>query len=189
MGLSLRRLRRPSSLYVSHATKAVVVDIAKDVVVGEIADTPGIHGAIRDDARPASSRATAAQQRQHRRHEKLEDDRKGGKRKGIPIHPVRPKQKEVYTFNGAGKSATVIGAESGKVVRRSRSEASPRRLWPIPAEVASTLNIEDRSTLAVIDVATHAGRSPPGRSRRVKRHPASRSTRSCIGCSSSRATS
>ena len=27
-----------------------------------------------------------------------------------------PKQKEVYTFNGAGKSATVIGAESGKVV-------------------------------------------------------------------------
>src|ERR1700681_2439132 len=33
-------------LYVSHATKAVVVDTTKDAVVAEIADTPGIHGAI-----------------------------------------------------------------------------------------------------------------------------------------------
>src|SRR3989442_1942842 len=33
-------------LYVSHATKAIVVDIGSDAVVGEIADTPGIHGAI-----------------------------------------------------------------------------------------------------------------------------------------------
>src|SRR5260221_752319 len=33
-------------LYVSHATRAVVVDLSKDTVIGEIADTPGIHGAI-----------------------------------------------------------------------------------------------------------------------------------------------
>src|SRR5207237_5354276 len=31
-------------LYVSHATKVVVIDIGKDAVAGEIADTPGIHG-------------------------------------------------------------------------------------------------------------------------------------------------
>src|SRR5258708_1295068 len=31
-------------LYVSHASKVVVVDIDKDAIVGEIADTPGIHG-------------------------------------------------------------------------------------------------------------------------------------------------
>src|SRR6476660_7547558 len=31
-------------LYVSHATKAVVIDLGKEEVVGEIADTPGIHG-------------------------------------------------------------------------------------------------------------------------------------------------
>ena len=31
-------------LYVSHATKVVVIDIDKDAVVGEIADTPGVHG-------------------------------------------------------------------------------------------------------------------------------------------------
>src|SRR5882672_11607093 len=33
-------------LYVSHATKAVVIDLSKDAVLGEIADTPGIHGAV-----------------------------------------------------------------------------------------------------------------------------------------------
>src|SRR5438876_6989790 len=33
-------------LYVSHATKVVVVDTAKNEVVGEIADTPGVHGAV-----------------------------------------------------------------------------------------------------------------------------------------------
>src|ERR1051325_1713247 len=31
-------------LYVSHATKAIVIDMDKEEVVGEIADTPGIHG-------------------------------------------------------------------------------------------------------------------------------------------------
>src|SRR5947209_559027 len=33
-------------LYVSHASRVVVIDLAKDEIVGEIADTPGVHGAI-----------------------------------------------------------------------------------------------------------------------------------------------
>src|SRR5436853_501153 len=35
-----------SRLYLSHATKVVVVDLQKNAVVGEIADTPGVHGFI-----------------------------------------------------------------------------------------------------------------------------------------------
>src|ERR1035437_3373797 len=31
-------------LYVSHATKVVVIDLSKDQVVGEIPNTPGVHG-------------------------------------------------------------------------------------------------------------------------------------------------
>src|SRR5207249_8771822 len=31
-------------LYLSHATKVVVVDLEKNAVVGEIEDTPGVHG-------------------------------------------------------------------------------------------------------------------------------------------------
>src|SRR5438034_1217815 len=33
-------------LYVSHASKVVVIDTTKDEIVGEIADTPGVHGAV-----------------------------------------------------------------------------------------------------------------------------------------------
>src|SRR6476620_6204117 len=33
-------------LYVSHATKVVVVDVEKNAAAGEITDTPGVHGLI-----------------------------------------------------------------------------------------------------------------------------------------------
>src|SRR6266404_5709027 len=33
-------------LYLSHATKVVVVDLNKNTVAGEIADTPGVHGFV-----------------------------------------------------------------------------------------------------------------------------------------------
>ena len=35
-------------LYLSHATKVVVVDLEKNVIVGEITDTPGVHAILRD---------------------------------------------------------------------------------------------------------------------------------------------
>ena len=33
-------------LYLSHATKVVVVDLSKSGIAGEIADTPGVHGFV-----------------------------------------------------------------------------------------------------------------------------------------------
>src|SRR5439155_17134472 len=33
-------------LYVSHGTEVVVVDTGSDAIVGTIADTPGVHGAV-----------------------------------------------------------------------------------------------------------------------------------------------
>src|ERR1700747_1219863 len=35
-----------SRLYLSHATKVVVVDLNKNAVAGEIVDTPGVHGFV-----------------------------------------------------------------------------------------------------------------------------------------------
>src|SRR3979490_2839714 len=35
-----------SRLYLSHATKVVVVDLVKNAAIGEIADTPGVHGFV-----------------------------------------------------------------------------------------------------------------------------------------------
>src|SRR5438094_8813482 len=33
-------------LYLSHATKIIVVDLAQNVITGEIADMPGVHGFV-----------------------------------------------------------------------------------------------------------------------------------------------
>jgi DNA-binding beta-propeller fold protein YncE len=143
-------------LYVSHATKAVVIDIAKDVVVGEIADTPGIHGAIATTpgrvftSNGRGNNASIVDTKSWKTIGKVETQ-------GNPDFILfEPKQKEVYTFNGAGKSATVIGAESGKVVTTIPLGGKPEAAVADPAEGRVYVNIEDRSTLAVIDIATHA---------------------------------
>src|SRR6266404_6834746 len=49
-------------LYLSHATKVVVVDLNKNAVAGEIADTPGVHGfvAVPDFQRGFSSNGKEA---------------------------------------------------------------------------------------------------------------------------------
>ena len=49
-------------LYLSHATKIVVIDLEKNAVVGEIADTPGVHGfmAVPDLQRGFSSNGKEA---------------------------------------------------------------------------------------------------------------------------------
>ena len=143
-------------LYVSHASKAVVVDIAKDVVVGEILDTPGIHGAIATTpgrvftSNGRGNNASIVDSATLKTTAKVETQ---GNPDFILFEPTR---KEVYTFNGTGKSATVIGAESGKVVTTIPLGGKPEAAVSDPAAGRVYVNIEDQNTLAVIDIAKHA---------------------------------
>jgi DNA-binding beta-propeller fold protein YncE len=103
-------------LYVSHATKAVVIDISKDAVVGEIPDTPGIHGAIAvppDRVFTSNGRGNNVSIVDAKTLQLVSKVDTEGNPDGIMYEP---KQKEVYTFNGRGMSASVINAASGKVV-------------------------------------------------------------------------
>jgi len=143
-------------LYVSHATVAVVIDTQKDAVIGTIADTPGIHGAIA--ATPGrvftsnvrGNNASIVDTKTWKTISKVETQ-------GNPDFIMyEPKQKEVYTFNGAGKSATVIGAESGKVVATIPLAGKPEAAVPDIAVGRVYVNIEDKSIIQVIDVAKHA---------------------------------
>src|SRR5207244_3219735 len=117
-------------LYVSHATVAVVIDTQKDAVIGTIADTPGIHGAIA--ATPGrvltsngrGNNASIVDTKTWKTIGKVETQ-------GNPDFILfEPKQKEVYTFNGAGKSATVIGADRGKVVATIPLAGKPEAAVP-----------------------------------------------------------
>ena len=143
-------------LFVSHATKAVVVDIAKDAVIGEIADTPGIHGALA--ATPGrvftsngrGNNASIVDTKTWTTIAKVETE-------GNPDFIMyEPKEKAVYTFNGRGSSASVIDAVAGKVIATIPLGGKPEAGVVDQAAGRVYVNIEDKNSIAVIDIKTHA---------------------------------
>ena len=143
-------------LYVSHATKVVVVDIAKDVVVGEVADTPGVHGLV---VAGSSGRGFSSNGRENKVSvvdlKTLQTISKVETAAGPDFIMFDPKQKEIYTFNGGGKSATVIDAATGKVVATIPLGGKPEAGVSDGAGRAF-VNMENLNNIAVMDVATHA---------------------------------
>src|SRR3982751_6472818 len=104
-------------LYVSHATHVVVIDTQANKVVGDIPDTPGVHGFI---AVPELGKGFSSNGRGHNvsvvdlKSLKLLQKIDTGENPDTIVYDSL--KKEVYTMNGRGKSSTVIDAASGKVV-------------------------------------------------------------------------
>jgi DNA-binding beta-propeller fold protein YncE len=111
-------------LYVSHATRVVVVDIDKDAVVGEIAPAPGVHGIA---VAPALGRAFVSNGREATasivdlKTLQIIGTVKTGENPDAILY--EPFHKEVYAFNGRGKSATVFDAKTGSTTT-SKTRAS-----------------------------------------------------------------
>jgi DNA-binding beta-propeller fold protein YncE len=141
-------------LYVSHSTKVVVLDMATDTVVGEIADTPGVHGAVA----AANGHVVTSNGRENKASivdaKTLQTIGKVETEGNPDFIMYEPKHKEVYTFNGSGKSATVIDA-SGKVVATIPLGGKPEAAVPDPGAGRVYVNVEDKNTIAVIDAAKH----------------------------------
>ena len=141
-------------LYVSHASKVVVVDTTKDEIVGEIADTPGVHGAVPagpDRVFTSNGRGNSASIVDAKTLQTLSKVETGGNPDFILYEP---KRKEVYTFNGAGKSATVIDVATGNVVSTIPLGGKPEAGVSDGAGRVF-VNIEDKDNIAVIDVTKH----------------------------------
>lgn len=143
-------------LYISHGTKAVVIDIDKDAVCGEIADTPGIHGvAIASDLRRGftsngrENKASIVDLKTLKTIEKVET---GQNPDGMLYEP---EQQQVYMFNGRSQSATVIDAKTGKVVATVSLPGKPEFGTADPKAGRVYNNQEDKSLVAVIDTKTH----------------------------------
>jgi len=143
-------------LYVSHATKVVVIDTQANKVVGEIADTPGVHGfAIAADlgrgfsSNGRENKASIVDLKTLKTIQKVDT---GENPDAILYEPGRH---EVYTMNGRGKSATVFDAQSGKVVATIPLEGKPEFAQADPKAGKVYVNIEDLSSIKVIDTATH----------------------------------
>lgn len=105
-------------LYVSHATKLVVIDLSKDSVVGEVPNTLGIHGAAiaTDLGRGFTSngRDTTITIFDLKSLEKLGSVKATGANPDAIHYDAATKR--VFTFNGRGQNATAIDAATGTVL-------------------------------------------------------------------------
>jgi YVTN family beta-propeller protein len=143
-------------LYLSHATKVVVVDLNKNAVVGEIADTPGVHGFV---AVPELQRGFSSNGKESKSSvvdlktlKTLSKIDTGESPDAVVYEPLRG---EVYIFNHKGNSATVIDAKEAKAVATIPLGGSPE--FAAVDEKAGRVycNIEDQSEIAVIDSSKH----------------------------------
>jgi YVTN family beta-propeller protein len=167
-------------LYVTHATKVVVINIDKGEVVGEIADTPGVHGFA---VAPDLGRGFSSNGREDKVSivdlKTLKTLSKVDTGKNPDAIVYEPGQQEVYAFNGRGDSATVIDAKTSKVVTAIPLPGRPEFAAVDPNAGRVYCNIEDKSEVAAIDTKTHKvvntwpvapGEEPSGISIDVARH-------------------
>ena len=105
-------------LYISRSTHVMVIDLNTDKVVGDIPDTPGVHGiaVARELNRGFTSNGKADSSTifDLKTLKVLGEMKTGGNPDAIIYDFVSNK---VFTFNGRSKDATVFDALTGKVVR------------------------------------------------------------------------
>ncbi|MDP9185788.1 MAG: YncE family protein, partial [Verrucomicrobiota bacterium] len=143
-------------LYLSHATKVVIVDLNKNAVAGEIADTPGVHGfvAVPELQRGFSSNGKEAKSsvvdlKTLKAVSKIDT---GQSPDALVYEPLRG---EVYVFNHKGNSATVIDAKLATVAATIPLGGSPEFAAADGLAHRVYCNLEDKNEVAVIDTTKH----------------------------------
>ena len=145
-------------LFVSHGTSVFVIDTEKNTVVGEIGLllTAGVHGIA---VAPELGKAFVSNGRENKaeivdlKTLKIVASVETGQNPDAILY--EPAHQEVYTFNGRGKSATVIDAVAGTVKATIALPGKPE--FAVVDVKAGRIynNIEDTSTIVAIDTATH----------------------------------
>ena len=143
-------------LYVTHGTHIVVIDLNNDSVVGDIADTPGIHGfalaqklgrGFASDGGEAKVSVVDLKT--------LATTSKIGTEEGPDGILYEPGREEVYAFDGRAHAATVISARSGQVVATIKLPGKPEFPAADPRAGRVYDNIEDKSEVVAIDTKSH----------------------------------
>jgi DNA-binding beta-propeller fold protein YncE len=145
-------------LYVSHGTEVEVIDLDKDLLVGTISNTPGVHGvAIAADL----GRGVVSDGRENKANifdlktlasiAKLDT---GANPDGLVYEAG---QHEAYLFNGRANppSATVIDVANAKVAATIVLDGKPEFPTADPEAGRVYDNLEDKSMVAVIDTKSH----------------------------------
>jgi DNA-binding beta-propeller fold protein YncE len=143
-------------LYVSHATKVMVVDLEKDSLVGEITNTPGVHGLA---PAPDLGRGFVSCGREDKCAivdlKTLQIISKVDTGKNPDAMLYDPARQEIYMFNHTGGSATVIDAKAGKVIATVPLDGKVEFGAVDTKAERVFVNLEDKSELVAIDTKKH----------------------------------
>src|SRR6202790_2705449 len=138
-------------LYISRATHVIVIYADSGKPVGDIPDTPGVHGIA---LAPELGRGFISNGREGTvtifdiETLKLITKVKVGDNPDAILYD--PATKRVFTFNGRSQDSTAIDAASGKVLGTIKLDGKPE-FAASDAKGEIFVNIEDKSELTVID--------------------------------------
>ena len=143
-------------LYLSHATKVVVVDIDKNAVAGEIADTPGVHAFL---PVPELKRGVSSNGKENKASvvdlATLKTVAKVDTGESPDAIVFEPKGGEIYVFNHRGNSVTVIEPKSAHVITTIALGGSPEFGVADSGAGRVYCNLEDKNEVVAIDATKH----------------------------------
>jgi DNA-binding beta-propeller fold protein YncE len=139
-------------LYISRGTHVIVLDADSGKNVGEIPDTPGVHGIA---LAPELGKGFTSNGREGTvSFFDLKTLAVTGSKVKVGDNPdailYDPATKRVFTFNGRSQDSTAIDAETGKVLATIKLDGKPE-FAASDAKGEVFVNIEDKSELTVID--------------------------------------
>jgi YVTN family beta-propeller protein len=138
-------------LFITRATRVMVIDTDSGKQVGEIPDTPGIHGVAMDYE---IGRGFTSNGREDTVSvfdlKSLAVEKKIKVGSGPDAILYDPFSKRVFTFNGKGHDTTAVDASKGEVVGEIELGGKPE--FPATDEKGTVfVNIEDRSEIVAFD--------------------------------------
>lgn len=139
-------------LYVTHGTKVHVLKLADLTPVGEIGDTPGVHGvAVAPDFGQgyiSAGRSDSIVVFDLKSLARLQEIKSGGGNPDAILYD--PATHQVFSFNGRGHDATVIDVKTSAVVTSIALDSKPEfGVTDLAGRVY--VNLEDANSIAVID--------------------------------------
>src|SRR5580704_1252025 len=138
-------------IYISRGTHVMVVDADSGKVVGDIPDTPGVHGIA---LAPELGRGFTSNGREGTvsifdiKSLAVSSKVKVGDNPDAILYD--PATKRVFTFNGRSQDSSAIDAASGKVLATIKLDGKPE-FAASDAKGEVFVNIEDKSELVAID--------------------------------------
>ncbi|MBZ5598518.1 MAG: YncE family protein [Acidobacteriia bacterium] len=138
-------------LYISRATHVIVIDADSGKAVGEITDTPGVHGVALDTA---AGRGFVSDGREGTvsifdvSTLKTLNKVKVGENPDAILYD--PASKRVFTFNGRSHDSSVLDAAKGEVVGTIKLDGKPE-FAVSDGKGGVFVNIEDKSELVLLD--------------------------------------